>query len=175
MLLGNKSHTVEQPVQQFHKMGMLETGYNVYIPRRWRHKDSFPHSVTLHGAAGRSGWCRQHAHWNLNIRQLNHRVKVWKRCGERYADSCNSGGIAVISTFMFLSQDCNKEKSHLNAMIHKSFARVSNMFQVFCLLCISIKSIFQSSHNLTVTNEVWLLCSCERHLSHVSGWVCDSA
>lgn len=120
-------------------------------------------------------WCRQHAHWNLNIRQLNHRVKVWKRCGERYADSCNSGGIAVISTFMFLSQDCNIEKSHLNAMIHKSFARVSNMFQVFCLLCISIKSIFQSSHNLTVTNEVWLLCSCERHLSHVSGWVCDSA
>lgn len=67
------------------------------------------------------------------------------------------------------------KKSHLNAMIHKSFARVSNMFQVFCLLCISIKSIFQSSHNLTVTNEVWLLCSCERHLSHVSGWVCDSA
>lgn len=59
MLLGNKSHTVEQPIQQFYIMGMLETGYDVYIPRRRHHKDLFPHSVTLwpHGAAGRSGLC----------------------------------------------------------------------------------------------------------------------
>lgn len=57
--------------------------------------------TALHRQA-RLRWCRQHVHWNLNmwrnvmfsdesrfcLRQLDHRVKVWRRRGERYADCC---------------------------------------------------------------------------------------
>ncbi|GLD48602.1 caspase-13-like protein [Lates japonicus] len=56
--------------------------------------------TALHCQA-RLRWCRQHVHWNLNMwsnvmfsdesrfcLQLDRRVKVWRRCRERYADCC---------------------------------------------------------------------------------------
>ena len=60
-------------------------------------------------------WCLHHVHWNLNmwrnvmfsdesrfcLRQLDRRVKVWRRRGERYADCCTDrityfGGCSVM-------------------------------------------------------------------------------
>ncbi|KAL7847059.1 hypothetical protein SRHO_G00220390 [Serrasalmus rhombeus] len=60
-----------------------------------------PAMTALHCQA-RLLWCQQHVHWNLNmwrnvmfsdefrfyLQQLDHRVKVWRRRGERYADCC---------------------------------------------------------------------------------------
>ena len=71
--------------------------------------------TALHRQA-RLHWCWQHVHWNLNmwgnfmfsdesrfcLRQLDCRVKVWRRRGERYADCCTdkitsfSGGSVMV-------------------------------------------------------------------------------
>ena len=71
--------------------------------------------TTLHRQA-RLRWCRQHRQWNLRmwgnvmfsdeswfcLRKLDGRIKVWRRCGERYADCCidrvtplNGGSVMV--------------------------------------------------------------------------------
>uniref|UniRef100_A0A3Q3NBJ3 Transposase Tc1-like domain-containing protein n=1 Tax=Labrus bergylta TaxID=56723 RepID=A0A3Q3NBJ3_9LABR len=63
-------------------------------------------AMTAFHCQARLLWCLQHVHWNLNmwrnvmfsdeyrcsLWQLDRKVKVWRRRGERYADRCAPTG-----------------------------------------------------------------------------------
>uniref|UniRef100_A0A3Q3EI99 Tc1-like transposase DDE domain-containing protein n=1 Tax=Labrus bergylta TaxID=56723 RepID=A0A3Q3EI99_9LABR len=105
-------------------------------------------------------WCRQQVHWNLNmwrnimfsdesrfcLLQLDHRVKVWRRSRERYAECCNSFWWRLV----FIGGNLNADRYR---------DEILQPVTIPYLHSLGPNSILQDEYNLGVEKMEWPACS----------------